>query len=78
MILDSRITSIKVVPSNVRLNFQKRDKITFIKNRELPLCIYMMDERFLGTPEVSKLIKKLRGGSWITALIGNAVFLAVI
>ena len=78
MILDSRITSIKVVPSNVRLDVQKQYKITFIKPRELPICIYMMDEQFLRKPEVSKLIKKLRGGSWITALIGNAVFLAVI
>jgi hypothetical protein len=62
MKLESRIASTKVVPSNVRLNFQKQDKITFLKNRELPLCIYMMDEQFLRNPEVSKFIKKLRVG----------------
>lgn len=45
----------------------KLDKITFIKSRELPICIYMMDERFLKTSETSKLIKKLRGGGLIEA-----------
>jgi len=52
----------------------KLDKITFIKYRELPICIYMMDERFLKTSEISKLIKKLRGGS----LIATAGFLILI
>lgn len=32
----------------------KLDKITFIKYRELPVCIYMMDERFLKTSETIK------------------------
>jgi hypothetical protein len=45
----------------------KLDKITFIKSRELPICIYMMDERFLKMSETSKLIKKLRGGGFIEA-----------
>lgn len=65
-------------PSNIDINFQKKDKITFIKHRDLPLCIYMMDQRFIRTPEVSKLIKELRGGSWSTALLGNTVFLVVL
>ena len=34
---DSRIRSTRFVPSNVRLNVQKQDKITFIKNRQIPL-----------------------------------------
>ena len=42
----------------------KLDKITFIKYRELPVCIYMMDERFLKTSEASKLINKIRGGGF--------------
>jgi hypothetical protein len=54
------------------------DKIRFIKPSELPLCVYMMDEQFLRTPKVSKLIKELRGGSLTTSLIGNAVLLAVL
>ena len=45
----------------------KLDKITFIKSRELPVCIYMMDERFLKTSETSKLINKIRGGGLIEA-----------
>ena len=45
----------------------KLDKITFIKSRELPICIYMMDERFIKTSEISKLIKKLRGGDLVEA-----------
>ena len=54
------------------------DKITFIKLNELPLWVYMMDEQFIKTPQVSRLIKELRGGSLTTILIGNAVFLAAI
>ena len=64
--------------SNVRLNVQKQDKITFIKHREFPVCIYMMDQQFLRNPKVSKFIKELRGGSWTTTLIVNAIFLSVL
>lgn len=55
----------------------KLDKITFIESRELPICIFMMDERFLKTSATSKLIKKLRGGGLIevaTALLVITVF----
>ena len=45
----------------------KLDKITFIKYRELPVCIYMMDERFLKTSGTIKLINKIRGGGFIEA-----------
>jgi len=78
MRIDSRIRSTKFVPSNVRLDVQKQYKITFIKPRELPICIYMMDEQFLRKPEVSKLIKELRGGSWTTPLIGNVICMALL
>jgi len=54
------------------------DKIRFIKPSELPLCVYMMDEQFLRTLKVGKLIKELRGGSLTYALIGNVVFLVVL
>lgn len=63
---NSRIKSTKFVPSNVRLN------------SNLVNYVYMMDEHFIRTPEVSKLIKELRGGSLITMLIGNAIFMAVL
>ena len=45
----------------------KLDKITFIKYRELPVYIYMMDERFIKTVETRKLINKVRGGSLLEA-----------
>ena len=38
----------------------KSDKITFTKYKEVPVFIYMMDEKFLRT---SGLIKKIRGGN---------------
>ena len=41
------------------------DKIRFVKPSELPLWVYMMDEQVIKTPEISKLIKKLRGGNLI-------------
>ena len=53
-------------------------RITFIKSRELPFLVYMIDDRFIRTSEVSQLIKELRCGSLTTALIGNAIFLAVL
>jgi hypothetical protein len=55
----------------------KLDKITFIKSRELPVCIYMMDERFLKTSEVSKLINKIRGGSLIEAVAALVVIVVI-
>jgi hypothetical protein len=54
------------------------DKIRFVKPSELPLWVFMMDKQFIRTPEVSKLIKELRGGSLTTTLIINAIFLAVL
>jgi hypothetical protein len=55
----------------------KLDKITFIKYRELPVCIYMMDERFLKTSETSKLINKIRGGGLIEAATALVVIVAM-
>lgn len=54
------------------------NNIRFIKSGELPLCIYMIDEQFLRTPKISKLIKELRDGSFTISLIGNVVFLVVL
>jgi hypothetical protein len=77
MRLDTKIVSTKFVPSNVRLNIQKQDKITFIRSKELPVCICMMDKRFLNTPEVSELIKKLRGGNLIEAAAALVVIFII-
>ena len=79
MRVDSRIGSTKVVSSKLRLNFQKQDKITFIKNRELPLPLWisMIDEEFLRNPEVSKIIIELRNGNSSDALISLVLLYAV-
>jgi len=46
---------VKTAPTfNLRL-----DKIRFVKPSELPLWVYIMDERVIRTPEISKLIKEL-------------------
>ncbi len=55
----------------------KLDKITFIKSRELPVSIYMMEERFLKTSEASKLINKIRGGSLIEAAAALVVIVVI-
>jgi len=55
----------------------KLDKITFIKYRELPVCIYMMDERFLKTSETSKLINKIRGGGLTEAATALVVIVVM-
>jgi len=62
-------------PSHIDINFQKKDKITFIKHRNMPFRISRMDQRFIRTPEVSELIKELHDGSWPNTLLGNMVFL---
>lgn len=54
----------------------KLDKITFIKYRELPVYIFMMNKRFLNTLEASKLIKTLRRGGLIE--IASALVLIVV
>lgn len=41
------------------------DKIRFVKPSELPLWVYIMDKQVIRTPEISKLIKQLRGGNLI-------------
>jgi hypothetical protein len=53
-------------------------KITFLKSRELSFLVCMTDQRFIRTSEINKLIKKLRGGSLTTVLIGNAIFLTIL
>lgn len=78
MRINNRIRSTKVVRSNARLDLSKEDEIIFVKSRELPLCIYLMDDQFLVNPKVSKLIKKHRGGSWTTTLIVNVILLSLL
>ena len=67
-------SKIKVAPAVSR----KLDKITFIKSRELPLCIYAMEKDFIVRPEISKIIRELRAGDFSSALLGNAILLLVL
>jgi hypothetical protein len=53
------------------------DKIRFVKPSELPLWVYIMDEQFIRTPGVSKLIKELRGGSLIETAAALVVILVM-
>ena len=53
----------------ISIHGQKQDKVLFLRNRDLLPFVSMMNERFLRNQEVSKLIKKLRGGSWTNVLI---------
>jgi hypothetical protein len=57
--------------SNVKLNFQKPDKIRFIKPGELPLCIHMMDEQFLRTPKISN------NGRWMIRMVVPKLYSAL-
>lgn len=50
-------------------------KITFVKYRELPVLLYITNEKFLQNVEVSKLIKKIRGGGVFEAAV--ALFLII-
>ena len=67
-------SKIKVAPAVSR----KLDKITFIKYRELPLCIYAMDKDFIVKPEIRKIIRELRAGDFSAALVGHAILLLVL
>lgn len=76
-----------IKPTKVKINSEIEPKLvmpSFSKNvnkpgnLSLPIYIYLMDDKFLRRPEVSSLIKELRGGSWSINLIGNAIFLAVV
>lgn len=50
----------------------KLDKVTFSNYTQLPTFLYLIDDKFIKTPQIHKLITKLRGGSSLelaTALI---------
>lgn len=72
------IDLINIVLTNLKLNFQKPEKVRFIHFRKLSECIYMMNKQFLRTPKVRKRIKELPGGSLIYNLIRSVGFLVVL
>jgi len=76
-----------IKPSKLKINSDIEPKIMMpslsknVKNPGelyLPTYIYLMDDKFLRRPEVSSIIRELRGGSWSTSLIGNTIFVAVL
>jgi hypothetical protein len=86
-IMPDRDANRLIKPSKVKINSEIKPKImmpSLSKNVKkpgelsLPRYIYLMDDKFLRRPEVSSIIRELRGGSWSTALIGNTIFVAVL
>ena len=52
----------------------KVDKVTFIKYKPLPLCIYLIDNRFLNSFDTRHIVNTIRGGGLIESA---AAFLAL-
>ena len=86
-IMPDRDANRLIKPSKVKINSDIEPKImmpSLSKNVKKPgelslsTYIYLMDNKFLRRPEVSSIIRELRGGSWSTALIGNTIFVAVL
>ncbi len=86
-IMPNRDASSLIQPSKVKINSDIEPKImmpSLSKNVKtpgelyLPTYIYLMDDKFLRRPEVSSIIRQLRGGAWPTALIGNTILVAVL
>ena len=79
-IMSNQNTNRLIQPSKVKLDLEIKPKI-IVKNPgelSLPTYIYLMDDKFLSRPDISSIIRELRGGSWSTALIGNTIFVAVL
>ena len=81
-IMSNQNTNRLIQPSKVKLDLEIKPKIimpSLSKNvKTLPTYIYLMDDKFLRRPEISSIIRELRGGSWSAALIGNTIFVAVL
>ena len=86
-IMSNQNTNRLIQPSQVKLDLEIKPKIIMpslsknVKNPgelSLPTYIYLMDDKFLRRPEISSIIRELRGGAWSTALIGNTIFVAVL
>ena len=87
IIMPDRDTTRLIKVSKVKINSEIEPKImmpSLSKNVKKPgelsllRYIYLMDDKFLRRPEVSSIIRELRGGSLTTALIGNTIFVAVL
>ena len=77
VILDTRNSYTNVGRSRISIHGRKQDKVLFLRNRDLPPFVYVVDERFIRNNEVRKLIKQLRGGS-LTGILGSTVFFAML
>lgn len=86
-IMSNQNTNRLIQPSKVKLDLEIKPKIIMpslsknVKNPgelSLPTYIYLMDDKFLRRPEISSIIRELRGGALSTALIGNTIFVAVL
>lgn len=86
-IMSNQNTNRLIQPSKVKLDLEIKPKIIMpslsknVKNPvelSLPTYIYLMDDKCLRRPEISSIIRELRGGALSTALIGNTIFVAVL
>ena len=77
---DSQAQIEKLIPIKRDLIFYKSPKEIFFEKLPLPACIYiyLMDDKFVRHPEISSIIRELRGGSWSAALIGNTIFVVFV
>ena len=75
---DSKVQIANVIPRKKDLIVYKSPKEILFGELSLPTYIYLMDDKFLRRPEISSIIRELRGGAWSTALIGNTIFVAVL
>ena len=83
-IMSNQNTNKLIQPNKVKLDLEIKPKLImpgWNKNAKgelsLPTYIYIMDDKFLRSPEINSVIRELRGGSW-SALIGNTVFALVL
>lgn len=51
----------------------KSDKIIFVRSRESPVCVYMIDKRFLEKSGSLKVINKIRAGGLVEVGVGLIV-----
>ena len=71
--LDYKIQVAKEIPKKKDLITYQSPKDIFAGEFPLHPYIYLMDEKFLRQPEISSIIRELRGGSWVTCIVGNTL-----
>lgn len=85
-VIQDRDTYKVIKPNKIKIEPSIKPKVMMpswsknVKSRSelsLPVSMYLMDERFLRQPEISLIIRQLRGGTWQESLAGNLFFAAL-